>query len=217
VPAGPACSSVLKAPLRHRYFALRHGVSKANVAKLIISDPKVGTRRFGLTAAGRTAAAKSAKAFAAKATRRTLIVSSDFTRTRETARVFAGTLRALPVKGDSRRRCCPVRISPLLRERLFGTLEGGPNSRYEEVWAVDRRDPGARPFGAESAKAVVRRTAGLVARLDRDLPDDGSDVVLVSHGDALQLLQTAFQGIDASKHRSLPHLDPAELRELVLK
>mmetsp|Transcript_101209 Transcript_101209/g.326136 ORF Transcript_101209/g.326136 Transcript_101209/m.326136 type:complete len:81 (-) Transcript_101209:64-306(-) len=40
-------------------------------------------------------------------------------------------------------------------------------------------------------------------------------VVLVSHGDALQLLQTAFQGSPAGVHRSLPHLNPAELRELV--
>merc|ERR1719414_343626 len=41
-------------------------------------------------------------------------------------------------------------------------------------------------------------------------------VVLVSHGDALQLLQTAFQGVSPSEHRSLPHLHPGELRELCL-
>ncbi|CAE7606195.1 gpmB [Symbiodinium sp. CCMP2592] len=189
---------LLKRPLRHRFFALRHGESKANVAKIIISDPKVGTKKYGLTKAG--------SRFIKSASSRVVIVSSDFSRARETAQVFAKTLRKAGLT-------CPVRLSTALRERRFGSLEGGSDSRYNEVWSKDRRNAAARPFGAESAKAVQMRTAKLVSSLDRDLPD-GADVVLVSHGDALQILQTAFQGISAASHRSLSHLDRAELRAL---
>eukprot|EP00438_Fugacium_kawagutii_P016680 Skav223974 [mRNA] locus=scaffold1107:218347:222470:- [translate_table: standard] len=108
---------------------------------------------------------------------------------------------------------CPLRIATALRERRFGQLEAGPDSRYPEVWVKDKVDCSARPFGVEAAEAVQRRTSKLVARLDRELPD-GADVVLVSHGDALQILQTAFLGLSPKKHRQLPHLDRAELREL---
>ena len=41
-------------------------------------------------------------------------------------------------------------------------------------------------------------------------------VLLVSHGDALQILQTAFHRMDASRHRQLDHLDTAEIRLLTL-
>lgn len=39
-------------------------------------------------------------------------------------------------------------------------------------------------------------------------------VILVAHGDVLQILQTAFEGVDPREHRSLPHLPNAELRWL---
>ncbi len=41
-------------------------------------------------------------------------------------------------------------------------------------------------------------------------------ILLISHGDALQILQTAFSKQDASKHRRQLHLENAEIRELSL-
>eukprot|EP00434_Breviolum_minutum_P004966 symbB.v1.2.004381.t1/scaffold246.1/size253235/7 len=199
-------TNCLPQKLRHRFFALRHGESKANVAKIIISDPKVGTKAYGLTAAGRRGATKAGKIFKNSAAKRVVMVTSDFCRARETAQLFAKALRKAG-------RVCPLRIAKELRERRFGSLEAESDCRYPEVWAKDQVDCSARPFGVEAAEAVQRRTSKLVARLDREAPL-GADVVLVSHGDALQILQTAFMGLSAKKHRTLPHLDRAELREL---
>jgi probable phosphoglycerate mutase len=42
----------------------------------------------------------------------------------------------------------------------------------------------------------------------------GQVILLISHGDALQILQTAFAGQDASTHRQLEHLQTAEIRQL---
>lgn len=220
--------------LRHRYFSLRHGESEANVAGIIIGDPEVGTQRYGLTSRGREAVVVAAEKFASSVLGLTAgsedagptqlprihIYASDFVRTQETAKIFATALgqlfraRALPDKG------LDPRPTPALRERQFGELEGGPNTRYDEIWAVDLKDPSSRPLGAESANAVRARTADVVKSIESEAPgpEEGIGaaplVVLVSHGDALQLLQTAFLGKSAAEHRSLEHLNPADLREL---
>lgn len=215
----PAEEAELPSPLRHRYFALRHGESEANVAGMIISDPEVGVKEFGLTERGQEDVRRTAGQFAKllkddaaagegeDLRSRVVVVASDFKRTRETAEVFSEALAGavMPQK---------VRLETALRERFFGRLEAGPNKRYQEVWDRDRRDPSATPFSAESALDVRQRTVSLIARLEAELPE-GSIVVLVSHGDALQILQTAFNSISAAEHRSLRHLDPAEVRELV--
>jgi probable phosphoglycerate mutase len=41
-------------------------------------------------------------------------------------------------------------------------------------------------------------------------------ILLISHGDALQILQTAFSKQCASEHRRQLHLETAEIRELSL-
>ena len=47
--------------------------------------------------------------------------------------------------------------------------------------------------------------------------DSGKIFVLVSHGDALQITQTAFAGIPPAQHRSLEHMNPAQVRELIAR
>lgn len=42
----------------------------------------------------------------------------------------------------------------------------------------------------------------------------GADVLLVSHGDVLQILQTYTGGTDPRLHRQLPHLNTGEVRQL---
>jgi len=163
------------------------------------------------------------------------VFASDFKRAAETAKIFADTVASvvrehLPADAQlpvwlSESVLCPV-TETSLRERFFGDeLEEGPNTRYGDVWVEDKKDATSTPYGAESASAVQSRTGGFIRRLERDLTIVDAlgpvHVVLVpccpqvSHGDALQLLQAAFQGIPASDHRSLKHLNPAELRELV--
>ena len=101
-----------------------------------------------------------------------------------------------------------------LRERHFGELEMGSDHRYEEVWKRDRLDPFSTFCGSESANHVMQRVTALVLDLEDNYAD--SRILLISHGDALQILQTAFLKRDASSHRELDHLDTAEIRELVL-
>ena len=68
-------------------------------------------------------------------------------------------------------------------------------------------DTAAKEFHANQA---AMRT--LVAELEQRF--SGRDILLVSHGDTLQILQAGFRGMSPARHRGLPHLDTAEIRRI---
>lgn len=184
--------------LRNRYFVLRHGSSEANARNIIVSDPHTGTDGYGLTAAGRS---EVRDALAAWRQPPPLIVSSPFKRARESAAI------ARAVLGSE----APPVIDARLSERHFGALEGQDATRYPEIWEVDAVDPLHRRHGAESPAAVRARTVDLILNLERE--HDARCILLVAHGDTLQLLWTAFACRDATTHRQRPPLLPAGLEE----
>ena len=190
--------------LRNEYYALRHGWSKANEAGIIVSRIDSGARlEYGLHATGREQARAAGDAFKAIVqTRPVTILASDFSRTFETAKEVAAAVNA------------DVEAEPALRERDFGDFELGPNTAYDQVWARDAVDATHTDNQVEAAVAVLARAAGAVQRVEG--AREGHAVLLVSHGDCLQILQTAFAGVDVSAHRSLPHLETCELRRLEL-
>lgn len=208
--------------LHNKFFALRHGQSLANVSKIISSDPAISVPQHGLSPVGldqaRIAGTTFAKSFPSRGdTKGVALFSSDFRRARETAEIVAEELKKakVPLYGDG-----VVNFDTRLRERFFGELNGGPDGRYHEVWEVDAVDPDHNEFGVESVTDVVSRTTEFVRDVDREL-SKGSDggglpwtCVLVAHGDVLQIVQTGFQQIDGSLHRTLPHLETATFRAL---
>jgi broad specificity phosphatase PhoE len=105
---------------------------------------------------------------------------------------------------------CPIYLQPDLRERQFGDFELQPSANYEEVWKHDAMDPKHTMFGVESVTELAMRVKTCVDMAERHFTD--MDVVMVSHGDSLQVLQTVLAGVDCAKHRSLPHLETCELR-----
>lgn len=189
---------------RNKYFAQRHGKSHANEEGIIVSSAAQGVPGFGLTDEGREQARRAA--LAAKEggilDESVLIVSSDFLRARETAEITAAALGARDA----------VVLSDRLRERFFGELDGQSNEHYEKVWAFDLEDHLHERFGSESVASVLARTLSLIQELESR--HEGRDILLVSHGDTLQILQTHFEAVRPSLHRSLPHLGTGEIRPL---
>lgn len=189
--------------LNNRYYALRHGHSIANQQGIIVSNPANGIDGFGLSRQGGEALRRlQPRRHGLDSTTR--IISSDFRRARESAEILHEIL------------CCkqPIALDMRLRERHFGTLELAPNDAYESVWQADAANPDDRYADGESANQVMARVTSLVTECEQRMT--GINILLVSHGDTLQLLQTAFQREDASLHRRLPHLETAEIRELLL-
>ena len=189
--------------LKNRYFIMRHGKSLANQVELIVSSPGNGVNSYGLHEQGREQVIQSVEATPAL-NEVSLILSSDFQRALESAEIAHDLLG------------CPEDIvfHKLLRERFFGEFELSSSENYQTVWDEDGLDASHTKFGVESVDAVMDRATTLITTLEGYFTD--VSFLLVSHGDVLQILQTAFHHLPASEHRSVPHLDTAEVRELIV-
>eukprot|EP00045_Choanoeca_perplexa_P016049 m.211565 g.211565 ORF g.211565 m.211565 type:complete len:316 (-) comp17151_c0_seq6:56-1003(-) len=185
----------------NRYYFVRHGQSKANESGLIVSGIEGLEKRYGLTALGVSQAHQAAKTLKHDMpdNARPLLISSDFSRALETAIILADQLQAGQPTLDQR-----------LRERSFGGLNLGPSQHYKDVWEHDLKSASHRHFDVEPLFSVIARTTGLV--LDLEAKFKARDVVLIAHGDVLQVLQTWFLDVDCRHHRYFPHLGTGQAR-----
>eukprot|EP00299_Pterocystis_sp_00344_P003240 c1373_g1_i1.p1 GENE.c1373_g1_i1~~c1373_g1_i1.p1 ORF type:complete len:212 (+),score=45.44 c1373_g1_i1:31-636(+) len=193
-------------PTKNEYFLLRHGQSEANVIGLIVST-ELGIVKYGLTEKGKEQAREAAQRFQDTVgtfqPEDILVVTSDFLRAVETAAQFstALNLQAQPT------------LDARLRERFFGEFDMKDNTNYDRVWDTDTvSEPNSAHFGCESVLAVAQRAADLVNELERS--HNGKRIILVAHGDTLQILQTVFLGISPSLQRSVKHMENCELRRM---
>lgn len=183
------------------YSVMRHGQSKANLAGVIVSRIESDRRGdWGLSELGRQEALTAADGCGLPAD--TVICSSDFTRARQSAEIVRAHIGAPEII-----------VAEALRERCFGDLEGAAVENYARVWAADEADAD-QAGGVEHAAAVLDRATGLIADLERRY--SGRGILLVSHGDTLQILQAGFLRMNPARHRHLPHLKTAEIRRLRL-
>ena len=189
--------------LANRYFVMRHGQSLANLQQVIVSCPQNGVDAYGLSEQGMMQVRESVQSSSGLDSS-LLIVSSDFRRARESAEIVRELL------GSTN----PLLFDPRLRERNFGEWELTPDSAYPLIWAGDEFNPDNEDNGVESPNQVMQRVTAMV--LEYEANHSGATILLVSHGDALQILQAAFSKQHASEHRHQLHLETAEIRELSL-
>jgi broad specificity phosphatase PhoE len=184
--------------LRNNYSGMRHGQSKANVKNVIVSCiDNDSPDNFGLTDLGRRQALEAATGSGLPTD--TVICSSDFARAEQTARIVATAVGA-----------ADVMVTSAIRERCFGDWEGTAADNYAIVWAADKANPDHADGHVEPASAVLSRATEFIITLERRY--SGRDILLVSHGDTLQILQAGFLRMNPGRHRDLPHFEPAEIR-----
>ncbi len=196
----PPAPIVHLSSLQNTFYLLRHGHSVANQQQLIVSNPVVGLHRFGLTDIGTQQVQSNLAAMKGPLHDVTRIISSDFLRTHQTATIASSMLGA------------PVELSHRLRERDFGDFDGQSNEHYQRVWNQDAHDAAQRRWNVESVESVAARMCGLVQEIERSTI--GKKILLVSHGDPLQILITATSGVDLRLHRQLDSMQTAEVRLL---
>ncbi len=188
-------------PLKNRYLLMRHGKSTANVLRTIASNPANALIGSGLSSQGRSEVTALAKAIAATIQREsTVVYSSDLRRASESAVLLADILQVPHF----------LTVGALLRERNFGYLEGLSTDFYGLVWAMDER--GASFPGVESPPAVLARMKDALAKIEAN--HSGRTVIIVSHGDPLQILLADNILGSPLRHRELSPLHTAELRTL---
>jgi probable phosphoglycerate mutase len=149
---------------------IRHGESEGNRERIFTPTPAVP-----LTDLGRSQVAAAARWIATRYAP-TRIVSSPFTRARQTAEILAAALEV------------PVSVEDDLRERSYGELAGRP-------YATARTTPGwdpalywewCPPGDGESLVAVAVRAGAALDRIARHAGVD--DTVVVSHGAVMHAL-----------------------------
>lgn len=173
--------------LKNKYWVLRHGRSIPNEKGLIVSHLSNGTlKEHRLAPAGIEQARLAGEQFRKELEEEKIplhkvqIFCSPFSRTRDTAETVADLL------GLDHSH---IEIVEELRERYFGpALELQSHDHYPEIWALDEHDPLTGPVGGESVADVSTRLAKLLPRIESDC--QGCAVLIVSHGDTLQILQT---------------------------
>lgn len=190
--------------LRNNYYLLRHGESEANIAGLITSDPAVCINNYGLTEKGRVQVTRSIKQakFDGLLNEKTIIYCSDFRRTVETAEIACAILNA-----------GKIHRTASLRERNFGEYDGKQITTYINIWAKDQKEESAHvEKGVESPQKMLTRLIKLLKKLEFQYKDE--HILLVSHGDPLQVLQAFFLRLDSIQSISLKYIEQGELREL---
>ncbi|KAK0582320.1 hypothetical protein LWI29_024143 [Acer saccharum] len=175
--------------LQNRYWILRHGKSIPNEKGLIVSSLENGTRpEYQLAPDGVNQAQLAGELFLKELNQNNIAIEnvricySPFSRTTHTAKVVASVLN-LPFDGPQ------CKVMEDLRERYFGpTFELMSHEKYPEIWALDEKDPFIPPEGGESVNDVASRLAVAMATMESEF--QGCSILVVSHGDPLQILQT---------------------------
>ena len=185
--------------LNNEYFLLRHGESFANREGIIISDLETGTKSYGLTGQGMDHIIHSA--INTRLDNNTIIYSSDFLRAKETAETFASIIDAKLMT-----------LTPVLRERYFGEWEGTATSNYQTIWTADELNNHAENTTVESVYSVASRTMEFIHYLEDTHKHE--KILLVSHGDILQILMTVSVGSCPSLHRLITPIKTGEIRVL---
>ncbi|KAF9353941.1 hypothetical protein BGX26_008300 [Mortierella sp. AD094] len=166
------------------------------------------------------------------------VLTSPFQRTRQTADIVHKELRvAIATYNQSVLTPNQERIANItvegeepeqivdLRERFFGEFEMKTPSDdlYAKVWREDALNPSHKQFGVESVAEASTRMTGVIRDQEiKEKADYNSSpenhpetwVIIVSHGDSLQILQTAMRGWSGHRHRELDHLNTANWRHV---
>lgn len=192
---------------QNTYYLMRHGQSVANRRGIIASQVENAVNNYGLTSEGCKQVGQSA--LRTPLGHNTIIVSSDFRRARESAIIMAKTLSVERA----------IQFDERLRERDFGDFELSNDENYEAIWQADLQPSQSAPHSSqlvsklssvESVQSVAQRTQALLN--DLEAQHQGQNLLLVSHGDVLQILLAVQSGLDAHQHRSLQALANADIR-----
>lgn len=166
--------------LNNTYWALRHGQARHNVLNIAVGNLQNGAESYGLTHEGEHQIKRSIEQ-STLPHNETIIFHSPFLRTFQSAEIAAKTL-------DVENIFC----EPRLRERGLGNfeLQEGAQQNYERMWNNDKEDPTHTHDGVESVMDVMNRTTEFIAECEKHL--EGKTILLVSHGDTISILRTAF-------------------------
>lgn len=168
------------------FFLMRHGESTKNLAQ--ISSTILGGIETGhhLTEKGIETVQQTAKALRTEGI--DLIVTSPFTRSRETANLVANILG---LSTDA------IQIDERLREINVGPLEGKPCDEYNALFSSIEERFTKKIEGIETFAEVRRRAGEVLYELEQQ--HHHKKILIISHADPLWLMKLVIAGADKSQ------------------
>jgi len=166
--------------MRNKYILLRHEETIYQTKKKDFLYPWSQTASVSLTEKGRKQIKTAAKEFKDKNI--DLIYSSDFLRTRQTAKIVAKEL-GLKVKFDKR-----------LRDINFGIYHGKPTREYYQFFSTRKQKFSKRPPKGENWRDVKKRVKNFIKDIEKK--HRNKTILIVSHGDPLWLLCGILKGLN---------------------
>ncbi len=184
----------------NRYFILRHGEAESNHEKYISCWPE--KRIINLTDEGRKEIEKIAQTL--KKENIQLIFSSDLLRTKETAEIVSEQIN-IPVKFDER-----------LREYNVGEFNGQPIEKFNNFVSEKIDLFFKTPKGGENLSDVRGRMMDFILEIEKKYKN--KNILIVSHGHPLWVLENAAQGLDEKEivKTTKKYIKVGKLREIKL-
>jgi len=171
----------LSTPVNNNYFLLRHGGANSNDLDIISSYPEKFNN--SLTKKGKIQIEKLANSLKNK--KIDLIFSSDVLRAKETAEIVS---KKLGIK---------VSFNKQLREWNFGVLNNQPAEKLTQFYGSEMNRFKKAPEKGENLTEVRSRMVDFVLGLEKKYKN--KNILIVSHGDPLWLLECAGKGLSDEK------------------
>jgi len=190
--------------LRNKYFILRHGETIYLTKKKNFTYPRPDKPPVELTKKGE----KQVK-FVAKKLKKVginLIFSSDFFRTRQTAKIVAEELNKR------------IHLDKRLRDVNLGIYHGGPKKDFYRAFPIHSKNRfNKKPPKGESWRDLQKRMLNFLKFLDKKFK--GKTILIISHGDPLWLLEGAVKNWSTKKllkikDSGIGRIKVGELRQL---
>lgn len=207
----------LKSSFKNNYYGLRHARSIPNDKDIIISSLEEGMRdKYSISFDGLDQVRTAAKLFVTQIKPEQevdnyVLVSSPFSRTLDTAKFFnKAIIKHFDNPMTQYRR---VFVNYGLRERFFGIYEGTSSDNYSNFWEEDKNSCYSSLDGGEPTAHVALRMLNVIKECEKAF--DGCNILLVSHGDPLVILDTILKGEKLEDHNLTPHYKNSEVRGLI--
>ncbi|HXK32067.1 MAG TPA: histidine phosphatase family protein [Candidatus Paceibacterota bacterium] len=167
--------------MNNRYFLLRHGENVYQVEKKRFIYPLKDSRSVKLTKKGKNQVRKSLKEI--KKENIDLIYSSDFYRTKETAKIASRELNINKINFDKR-----------LRDINMGVFHGKEREEYSRFFNYKKRKFSKKPPKGESWSDLKKRMRDFLKNIDKKYKK--KKILIVSHGDPLWILEGIIKGMN---------------------
>ncbi len=165
--------------MNNKYYILRHGQTAYQTKKKDFLYPWPDITFTSLTKKGEKQIKDITKTLKEKDI--DLIYSSDFLRTRQTAKIVAKEL-GLEINSDKR-----------LRDVNFGIFSGKSKKEYRAFFASRKEKFFKRPPRGENWNDVKERVLDFLKEIEKK--HRGKNILIVSHGDPLWLLLGIIKGL----------------------